>query len=393
MRHTFQSGTSAATPPFANTTCVGTDEWAASAAEEVLTATFWFDPGPRGKARTASVRFSGHRIGVVGRPQSRDYFTQLETVVDIVPGSGPVSITTRASGINPGEWVISAEPISRNGAASLVRSYPWSHRGCPQRVKPAFWYWRKPTISDDPPKPAKTRLVAFARIPGVIPGAWPVLVALGVGVGLAVQAMLVARAGLDVGSALIVSLAASVAGLVGAKAWYLALHRSNVRAATPEGLCIQGFLAGAFVVGTVALAIAQLPVAVFLDVSAPGLFFGMAIGRQGCFFGGCCAGKATASRWGLWASDRRIGARRMPTQLMESLVCLAIGAAAFVVIVHGPPSMAGTTFVGSVAAYTLWRQLLLPLRAEPRKTTLGRPLTMAVAAAALIADIVVSAIA
>ena len=74
-------------------------------------------------------------------------------------------------------------------------------------------------------------------------------------------------------------------------------------------------------------------------------------------------------------------------------MCLAIGAAAFVVIVHATPSMAGTTFVGSVAAYTLWRQLLLPLRAEPRKTTLGRPLTMAVAAAALIADIVVSAIA
>jgi hypothetical protein len=34
---------------------------------------------------------------VTGRPQSRDSFAQVETVDGVVPGSGPVAITTRVS--------------------------------------------------------------------------------------------------------------------------------------------------------------------------------------------------------------------------------------------------------------------------------------------------------
>ena len=374
-------------------TCAGADAWAATVVQEVLAATYWFDPGERGKPYSASIKFSGRRLGITGKPQPGDYFSHVETVEGIVPGSGPLALTTRASGINPGEWMLSAEPVSRNGGARMVRSYQWSHHGGPRKVKPALWYWRKPVISPDPPRPVKTGLVAFARIPGVIPGAWPALVALGVLVGLAVQAMLVARAGLDVRAALMVSLAASLAGLIGAKVWYLALNQHSWRAVASEGLCIQGFLVGAVAVGTAALALAHLPVWTFLDVTAPGLFFGMAIGRHGCFFGGCCAGRATASRLGMWTSDRRVGARRIPTQLMESLVCLALGFATLVMILYRHPPIAGAAFVGAVAVYTLWRQVLLPLRAEPRKTSLGRPLTMATAALVLIADLVLSAVA
>ena len=377
----------------ASATCAGTDEWAATVAQEVLAATCWFDPGERGKPYTASIKFSGRRLGIAGKPQPGDYFSQVETVEGVVPGSGPLALTTRVSGINPGEWIVSAEPVGRNSGARVVRSYEWSHHGGPRKVRPAFWYWRKPAISPDPPRPVKTGLVAFARIPGVIPGAWPALVALGVLVGLAVQAMLVARAGLDVPAALMVSLAASLAGLVGAKTWYLAVHQRSWRAVVSEGLCIQGFLVGALAVGTATLALVHLPVGAFLDATTPGLFFGMAIGRHGCFFGGCCAGRTTSSRWGMWTSDRRVGARRIPTQLMESLVCLGLGFATLLVILYRHPPIAGAAFVGAVAAYTLWRQVLLPLRAEPRKTSLGRPLSMATAALVLIVDLLLSIVA
>ena len=392
MQHTLPSSTRAVgrsevSPASAFATCAGADEWAATIVQEVLTATYWFDSGEHGRPYSALIKFSGRRIGVTGKPQPRDYFSQVETVEGIVPGSGPVSITTRVFRINPGEWMISAEPVSRNGGAGVVRSYPWSHHGGPRSVKPAFWYWRKPAMSIGSARPVKTGLFAFARIPGVIPGAWPTLVALGVLVGLAVQAMLVARAHLEVGAVLVVSLVASAAGLVGAKAWYLTLHQRTWRAVTSEGMCIQGFLVGAVLVGTAALTFAHLPVGTFLDATAPGLFFGMAIGRHGCFFGGCCAGRATASRWGMWASDRRVGVRRVPTQLLESLACLAIGFATLVLILHHRPPVAGAAFVGAVAAYTLWRQVLLSLRAEPRKTSMGRPLTMAVAALVLAAGI------
>jgi len=58
------------------------------------------------------------------------------------------------------------------------------------------------------------------------------------------------------------------------------------------------------------------------------VFVGMAIGRPGCFFAGCCSGRPTVSRWGLWSSDRRIGIRRIPIQLIEAAAALLIGVTA-----------------------------------------------------------------
>lgn len=363
--------------------------WTASVLEEGLTSTIWLDPGPHGKPYAVAVRFSGHRIGAAAsKRQSNDYFSQVEPVDPLVPGSGPVSITARIRGINPGEWRVAAELIDRNHG-KRVRVLPWSRHGGPSRVTPMLWYQRRP-VPDTGDGALRTGLLAFARVPGVTLGAWPAFVGLGVGVGLALQAMLSARAHLDVGSALIVSSVASVAGLIGAKAWYVALNRGAGAASAVQGLCIQGFLVGAVAAGIAALAVVRVPVGPFLDAATPGLFFGMAIGRQGCFFGGCCSGRVTASSWGLWASDRRVGTKRIPTQLMESLVALAIGLATLTWILFAYLPVAGTVFVAGVAAYTLGRQILLPLRAQPRKTSIGRWLAMAAAAAALITDIVVA---
>jgi phosphatidylglycerol:prolipoprotein diacylglycerol transferase len=116
----------------------------------------------------------------------------------------------------------------------------------------------------------------------------------------------------------------------------------------------------------------------------------MAIGRQGCFLHGCCVGRPTASRWGIWASDGRVGARRAPTQQLESLACLAIGLAALFLVLQARPPVAGTIFVGAVAAYTVCRQLLLPFREEPRRSSLGRRAAMIAAGLVLIADIIVA---
>jgi phosphatidylglycerol:prolipoprotein diacylglycerol transferase len=93
-------------------------------------------------------------------------------------------------------------------------------------------------------------------------------------------------------------------------------------------MCIQGFGLGA--IGTLVIGAwaTGMPAGPLLDVTAPGLLVGMTIGRFGCFFGGCCAGRPTASRWGLWSSDRRLGVRRVPTQLLESTVALVVGLAA-----------------------------------------------------------------
>ena len=359
--------------------------------EEVVAATHWFDPGDRGEPYTALIRFSGRRIGPTGKPQPRDRFDQVEVVNNVVPGSGPLSVTTKVHSINAGEWTVAAEPIVRGGQGRFVKTYVGPVENGARGSRRAPWSWRKPTNAKGTPTPVKTGFVAFVRFPGTFPAAWWGFVGPGVLVGLAVQSFLVARAHLDVRATLALSIGASLVGLVGSKVWFIAQNRT-FRGLITEGLCIQGFVAGVVVTVAIALPVAHIPVATFLDASAPGLFFGMALGRWGCFFTGCCAGRPTASRWGIWSSDRRVGARRIPTQLIESLLCLGIGSVALIVVLLFTPAVSGAVFVGAVAAYVLGRQFLLPLRLEPRKSSIGPRLTLSAAGLVLAGVILVSTI-
>jgi hypothetical protein len=61
--------------------------------------------------------------------------------------------------------------------------------------------------------------------------------------------------------------------------------------------------------------------------------------------------------------------------------------------VGGPPPLPGALFVGAVASYTLGRQLLFPLRREPRRTSAGRLGTLAVSALIAVAALLASALA
>jgi phosphatidylglycerol:prolipoprotein diacylglycerol transferase len=213
------------------------------------------------------------------------------------------------------------------------------------------------------------------------------MVTLGIVVALALQSLVISADRLALGPVWMVSLAAIVVGIIGAKVWFIVLHRSEHRL---EGWCIQGFIASAPLAAAILLAVLHVPVGVFLDVTAPGLLVGMAVGRVGCFFAGCCGGPLTASRWGVWSSDQRVGARRIPTQLLESVLALSLGMGVLVaVVVHGPAG--GAFFVAALAAYTLGRQGLLRLRAEARQTRLGGLATSALAVLVLIADVVLLA--
>ena len=98
-------------------------KWAAKAVEELLTPTYWLDPGESGEPFSATVRFSGRRTDVTGKPEPRDSFWQEETVDGIIPGSGPVAITAEVRGINPGEWTVTARSVARDGGRPY-RTYP-----------------------------------------------------------------------------------------------------------------------------------------------------------------------------------------------------------------------------------------------------------------------------
>lgn len=355
----------------------------------VVAATYWLDPGRRGKPYTARIKFSGRRLGVRGRLGPGDRFEQTETVPNTLPGTGPISITARARDVEPGEWLVTAEVLdgtSKRPKFGRDGGVPQAAWPAPSRLG-ALLHWGTPKMSVSLPAKVRTSLSQLAYVPGSITGAWPLLVGLGVVVGVLLQQLLLQREHIDSRPILAVTLAALVAGALGAKLWYLAVSREVTTASLTDGLCIQGFLAGAGAVLLGGLLVLHQPVGTFVDVTAPGVFLGMAIGRQGCFFTGCCAGRVTASRWGVWASDRRIGARRIPVQLWEAGLALVIGAATLGLVVASPLRVPGAVALGGLAAYTLGRQLLLPFRVVPRRTSLGRNTTLAFAGLIVLADV------
>lgn len=183
---------------------------------------------------------------------------------------------------------------------------------------------------------------------------------------ITIISVLLARDGVSVASSLVVSLLALVSGLAGAKLWYAVLHPGPWRHAL-GGWSVDGFLVVAPTVAVLALLVLDLPIGRYLDAAAPGIFLAVAIGRFGCFFTGCCAGRCTRSRWGVWSSDRRIGARRVPAQLLESGAGLIIGLASLVLVLADVFAGIGLVFVIAVAAYAVVRQFLLRVRAERRE--------------------------
>ena len=347
--------------------------------QPILAATYWFDPESLPTPYPVTVRFSGHRVDVNGQLSADDQFVQDEIIERVIPGSGPVSVTARVHNINAGEWAVVAH-LQESQAATHESSGARTHKKSfstanVQHPVTRFWQHWAPSVGEV--EAVKTCLVPFARIPGVLPGIWGVTVILGIAIALVLQSLVITRIHLALGPSWVISLVAIMVGIVGAKGWYIALYHRI------EGWCIQGFITGSSLAATLLLVLLHVPAGAFLDATAPGLLIAMAVGRVGCFFGGCCGGPLTASRWGVWSSDQRVGARRIPTQLLELLLAGMLGLGVLVALLaHGPRG--GVLFVGGLAAYTFVRQGILHLRAEQRKTRLGRRVTAALAALVLI---------
>lgn len=377
-------------------------------AKPILAVTYWFDPAPRSHPSPITIRFSGHRLGVEGKAESGDMFVHDEAIDEVIPGSGPISLTARIRDVNPGEWAVTARELGTVTAARTRQERRMRQRQRQAQAQAqaqegqlaaaaaepglAARFWRRWAASAGSSEGSATHvhtcLFPLARVPGIIPGIWAVLVTLGMALALVVQALLAARNGLAVGRLWPIWLVALAVGIAGAKAWFMVLHWNDHRL---EGWCIQGFITAATAMAAILLVALRVPAGIFLDTLAPGLLFGLAVGRVGCFFAGCCGGPPTASRWGVWSSDQRVGARRIPTQLLESALALMLGLITLAALLrHGPAG--GALFVAGVAAYTLGRQGILALRAEPRRTRLGAPLTAAVAAFVLLGSIVFAAV-
>ena len=209
-----------------------------------------------------------------------------------------------------------------------------------------------------------------------------------IGAAAVLEALLLADGHYSAFRPTVFSALAIVAGVIGAKAWYIAVHRGGKF----DGWCIQGFVVGAAaVVAAAAFAGPGIPAGAYLGAAAPALLIGMAIDRPGCFWAGCCTGRPTAPRWGIWSSDRRVGCRRAPAQLLEALAALVIGVAMLAVVLLTGLPRPGPVAVAGLAAYTLSRQFVLGMRAEPRRWRYGRQVTAVAAAITLIVSAILLA--
>jgi len=332
--------------------------------------TSWFDPGTSGEAHAATVTFRGQRDGIGSKPQAGDTFTKTERIERVVPGSGPVSVTTWAYGLNPGSWTVTAE-FGRAHAA-VIKDAAGRRGG--QTLPRARWSWLRWRLRDAPFGAVRTRwspLVRFTAVPAVIHGSWTALVGLGIVIGIATLLWLLSFDGIAAGPALVVAVIGTLGGIVGAKLWYVVLRPRQWRTSLAEGWSIDGSIGAAPIAAVAAMLVLGLPVLAFLDAGAPAFFVGVGIGRLGCFFTGCCAGRCTASRWGVWSSDRRIGARRIPTQLLESALGIGLAILFGSLVIADIPPIDGVVFVVGLGTYLAGRQLLLRLRADARSSSLG----------------------
>ena len=326
---------------------------------EALVVTHYFDADDL--QGSATVRLTGRRVGAQGNQNLRDAFTQEDRVDGIVAGSGPASVTSLVYGLTPGEWEVTADVIERVAG---------HRRASAASIPPARWSWRRWALTTDAPTRVKTRfapLAPLAGIPAVVPGIWPILGVLAVILAIALQRVMLPHENVVAEVPLVVPLAALGAGLLGAKIWYAVLHPGPWRKAILGGWAVDGFLVVAPIIAIAILLAFSMPAGKFLDAVTPGLFVAVAIGRVGCFFAGCCAGRVTDSRWGIWSSDRKVGARRIPAQILESLAGLAIAAVTTVLILGHAPRIDGTIFIGALAVYLVVRQALLRVRAERRE--------------------------
>ena len=328
---------------------------------QALGVTYWFDAAPDGAPYSVTVHISGRLHGQPA-PGEGETFTVFATVDVVVPGSGRIAVTTRIPDLQHGTWDVTATPVrpAKEG-------------------DPATWM---PVTDSRLASGTASGTTAFGpvvrvRAPGVRLGAWPALVGTGTVLALVVQSLLAARLGLPLQRLLPLSLVACILGLLGAKTYYLATHPGERRSFLTPGMSIQGFVLVAVATllgGSLLLGLSPGPV---LDTTAPGLLLGMMVGRFGCLLGGCCAGRPTSSRWGVWSSDRRLGVRRVPVQLLESSLAGVVGALALSAVILFGTGAGGLVFVAGIAAYTAGRQLLFPLRGIPRATAHGPILMLA----------------
>lgn len=186
----------------------------------------------------------------------------------------------------------------------------------------------------------------LVELAGVEIAAYPLLLAAGACVLIAVGVAVAERRRLPGHHVAVVLALGYAGGLLGARlAWVAQDWRAfddplaALLAPRPGGFALYGGLVGGAVAAAACAAALRLPAGRVADAGVLGLGLAAAIGRLGCLLAGCCYGRPTAWPWGIVFPEGSPAAQRWgegvavhPTQLYEAaalaglaVVCHRIG--------------------------------------------------------------------
>lgn len=200
---------------------------------------------------------------------------------------------------------------------------------------------------------------------------YPAMLYLGTVLGIYVQLYAALSIGFDIAATLFVTLILFTLSLAGARMLHVLMnwriYRKDPRRIfqfTGGGASMYGGLLLAAPLSLPLLAVFGLPPGTFWDLASLTILVGLIVTRIGCFLNGCCAGRPTSSRWGMYLPNCR-GAwrRRIPVQILEMAWGLFIltGAA----LLWGHSTFHGALFLYVIGAYGVGRIVLETWRDEP----------------------------
>ncbi len=205
-----------------------------------------------------------------------------------------------------------------------------------------------------------------------------VLVALGFAAGIVWAYFDARRQGIDPGKILDLSFYLVLSAVIGSRLFYVLIEYREyledpwrIFKIWEGGLVFYGGLILAGITGTWYVLHHNLPHWRVMDVFAPGIALGHAIGRIGCFCAGCCYGKACHCSFGLVFKDprslARLGVPLYPTQLISSGMLFVI----FFVLawIARRKRFDGQVFWSYVLIYSAARFGIEFLRGDPRGFT------------------------
>ena len=180
------------------------------------------------------------------------------------------------------------------------------------------------------------------------------------------------RQGIDADAVFNTGFAVIIAGVLGARLMYVALNFRTYLADPLEIIMLQhgglawfgGLLFGS-IGGLLYVKKKRLPLNTVLDLFAPFVALGQAIGRIGCLLNGCCYGKE--SSFGLYfpVEDKIL----IPTQLISSVAMVVIYIS--LRLLQERPHRAGQVFYLYLALYGAKRFLVEFLRGDTPALALG----------------------